>query len=162
MSKPRYNPAPLSGGAPHQQRRNWLRIRHRNLGRLCWLIAVLLSANCDRSAPPTSETIHETQTGLASYYGKGFHGQETASGETFDKNELVAAHPRFPLGTRARVTNLENNQRIEVRVIDRGPAPDPQAEGVIIDLSEGAAKRLDLQQDGRVKVRVEVLEWGTQ
>jgi rare lipoprotein A len=129
---------------------------------VCLLSALVLTLGCQRQTVPAAEQVRETQTGLASFYGKGFHGQETASGETFNKHELVAAHPRFPLGSRARVTNLENNQMVEVRIIDRGPAPEPQAEGVIIDLSEGAATRLHLRKDGRAQVRVEVLAWGTQ
>jgi rare lipoprotein A len=151
------------GGARHKQLSGlpersfslWLRVLM--LGTL-----VLLTAHCRHSAKPPAEQVRETQTGLASYYGRGFHGQETASGETFDKNTLVAAHPSFPLGTRVRVTNLENNQLVEVRIIDRGPAPDPQGEGVIIDLSEAAAARLQLRKEGRARVRVEVLEWGPQ
>jgi rare lipoprotein A len=133
---------------------------------LLWLCALLLLANslvsCSKKADsaPTPE-IKETQTGIASFYGRGFHGRETASGETFDKNGMVAAHPSYPLGTQVRVTNLENNQSVEVRIIDRGPSPENQSEGVLIDVSESAAATLKLLKDGRAKVRIEVLEWGT-
>jgi len=162
MAKPRYayDPAPLSVGARHLQPRPAPRGRPQNLRRLCVLALLLRSANGGRSAAPTTEISHATQTGLASYYGKGFHGQETASGATFDKHACGAAQPRFPLGTRARVTNLEtiNGSRCASLIA----APRPPAEGVLIDLSEGAAKLLDLPQAGRVKVRVEVLEWSRQ
>jgi rare lipoprotein A len=119
-------------------------------------------SSCAFRKGPAAETkkVLETQTGLASFYGAAFHGKETASGETFDKTEMVAAHPSFPLGTVARVTNTENDRAAEVRIIDRGPTKENQAEGVIIDLSKGVAKQLDFVSDGRVRVRVEVLEWG--
>lgn len=98
--------------------------------------------------------------GLATYYGPGFHGELTASGTVFNQNHLVAAHPRYPFGTVVRVTNLENGRAVVVRVVDRGPVRRQQRNGVIIDLSKGAARRLRMIQDGVVKVRVDVLEWG--
>jgi rare lipoprotein A len=97
------------------------------------------------------------QTGLASYYGPGFHGEETASGEIFDQTEMVAAHRTLPLGTVVRVTNIENGRRVVLRVIDRGPYGANYRKGTIIDVSKGAARRLDFIQDGLVRVRVEVL-----
>ena len=101
-----------------------------------------------------------TRTGLASYYGKGLQGRKTASGEVFDKMQMVAAHPYYPLGTRVKVTNLGNGRSEELRVIDRGPAPEHRYEGVIIDVSEAAATRLGFRKKGRTRVKVEVLEWG--
>lgn len=82
------------------------------------------------------------------------------NGETFNHKALLAAHPTFPLDTRARVTNEENGQMVEVRIIDRGPTDENQKEGVILDLSRAAARQLGMMKDGRVRVRVEVLEWG--
>lgn len=111
-------------------------------------------------AAPGAAREGATQTGIASFYGKHFHGAETASGETYDKDELVAAHPSYPFGTRLRVTNLNNKRQVAVRVVDRGPTDKYQAEGVIIDLSKAAAARLDFIERGRVPVRIEVLEWG--
>ena len=96
--------------------------------------------------------------GLASYYGSGFHGRRTASGVRFDARRLVAAHPKLPFGTRLRVTNLANNRSVVVRVIDRGPAPRLQRDGVIIDLSHAAAERLDFVRAGRARVRVTRIE----
>ena len=75
-------------------------------------------------------------------------------------NAMVAAHPRFPFGTLVRVTNLANGRSVQVRVQDRGPARQPRAEGVIIDLSQSAAQRLGFTRQGRTRVRVEVLAWG--
>lgn len=102
----------------------------------------------------------ETRVGLASFYARSLHGRKTASGEAFDRTEMVAAHPRYPLGTRVRVTNRENGRKTVVRINDRGPTRANRKEGVIIDLSPAAAAKLGMLEDGRVKVRVEVLEWG--
>jgi len=73
---------------------------------------------------------------------------------------MVAAHPTYPFGTIVRVTNLKKDRTVEVRVIDRGPTKQNRAEGVIIDLSRAAAEKLGMTRDGRVRVKVEVLEWG--
>jgi rare lipoprotein A (peptidoglycan hydrolase) len=89
--------------------------------------------------------------GEASWYGPGFHGQETASGETFNQKEMTAAHPSLPIGTKAKVTNLENNKKVEVRINDRGP----YADGRVIDLSSAAANKLDMKKDGTAQVKIE-------
>jgi rare lipoprotein A len=101
-----------------------------------------------------------TATGLASFYARRLDGKQTASGDSFSNDELVAAHPRYPFGTRVRVTNLENDTSVVVRIVDRGASKANRREGVIIDLSQAAAARLKMKKDGRVRVRVEVLEWG--
>jgi rare lipoprotein A len=98
------------------------------------------------------------QHGLASYYGPGFHGRETASGRIFNQAEMVAAHRTLPLGTVVRVTNLENGKAVTLRVIDRGPYGRNYRRGTIIDVSKGAAERLQFVRDGLVRVRVEILE----
>ena len=139
-----------------------------------WLasFSVLMLAACAaRSAPPSTppatapsappRAILEVRRGLASYYGPGFEGKRTASGILFDKTAMVAAHPTYPFGTVVRVTNLANNRTLEVRVVDRGPAKGPRAEGVLIDLSSGAASNLGFIRQGRTKVRLEVLRWGS-
>jgi rare lipoprotein A len=116
------------------------------------------------TAPPTTRakpaSILEVRQGLASYYGPGFEGKRTASGVPFDKTAMVAAHPTYPFGTVVRVTNLANTRQVDVRVVDRGPARGPRAEGVVIDVSSGAAARLGFVRQGRTKVRLEVLRWG--
>ena len=101
-----------------------------------------------------------TETGLASYYSRRFEGKETASGETFSNKDLSAAHPSHPLGTKVRVTNLENGASVIVRINDRGASAQNRREGVIIDVSQAAAERLRMKKEGRVRVRVNVLEWG--
>jgi rare lipoprotein A len=130
--------------------------------RLPALLVVVLAA----CAPATGTHVlrddepqarHKVQTGLASYYGPGFHGEETASGEIFDQREMVAAHRTLPLGAVVRVTNLENGRRVVLRVIDRGPYGRNYRKGTIIDVSTGAARRLGFLEEGLVRVRVEVL-----
>lgn len=100
------------------------------------------------------------QIGKASYYCQRFHGRKTASGKTFNRHQLVAAHPSYPLGTRVLVTNLENNQDVEVQIIDRGPTNGHRKRGIIIDLSRAAAEKIGMVRKGRTLVRVEVLKWG--
>ncbi len=85
-----------------------------------------------------------TQTGVASWYGPGFHGRKTASGERYDQNAMTAASRTLPLGTRVKVTNLENGKTVEVTINDRGPYVD----GRIIDLSRAAARKLGFRKAG--------------
>lgn len=93
------------------------------------------------------------EEGLASWYGLGFHGKNTASGEKYNQYAMTAAHKILPLGTDVRVTNLGNGRSVLVRVNDRGPF----AENRIIDLSKAAATRLDIIGSGTAKVRVQSL-----
>jgi rare lipoprotein A len=127
-------------------------------------LAACLSA-CAARTPAASGAgaprILETRQGLASYYGKEFNGRITASGVRFDMNAMVAAHPSYPFGTLVRVTNLDNGRSISVRIVDRGPAQRPRAQGVIIDVSRRAAEVLQFVRQGRALVRLEVLDWGS-
>jgi rare lipoprotein A (peptidoglycan hydrolase) len=92
------------------------------------------------------------QVGEASFYGKGFHGKKTARGKKFSPHELTAAHPTLPLGTTAKVTNLENGEAVRVRITDRGP----YAKGRDIDLSQAAAQEIGLtRQKGEAPVKIE-------
>jgi len=93
------------------------------------------------------------QVGSASWYGREYHGRPTASGERFNMRALTAAHQTLPLGTRVKVTNLENGRAVVVRINDRGPF----LKGRIIDLSYGAARRLGMVEDGVVKVGLQLL-----
>ena len=93
------------------------------------------------------------QTGIASWYGKQFHGNKTSIGETYDMYEMSAAHPTMPLPSYAKVTNLQNGKTVIVRVNDRGPFLHDR----IIDLSYAAAKALDYADKGTARVRVERL-----
>ena len=92
-------------------------------------------------------------TGIASWYGRQFHGRKTANGELYDMNALTAAHKTLPLSSAVRVTNLENGRSIVLRVNDRGPFVD----GRIIDVSRRGAQLLGFQGQGTARVRVSVL-----
>ena len=91
--------------------------------------------------------------GQASWYGPGFHGKKTASGEIFDQSRLTAAHKTLPLGTKAKVTNLENGNTVEVQINDRGPYVGDR----VIDLSRAAANALGFVESGLTLVRIEPL-----
>jgi rare lipoprotein A (peptidoglycan hydrolase) len=91
--------------------------------------------------------------GQASWYGPGFHGKKTASGEIFDQGRLTAAHKTLPLGTKAKVTNLENGNSVEVEINDRGPYVGDR----VIDLSRAAANALGFVESGLTLVRIEPL-----
>jgi peptidoglycan lytic transglycosylase len=106
--------------------------------------------------PPQSQAPSNgvSQTGIASWYGPGFHGKATASGEVYNQNELTAAHQTLPLGTRVMVTNLENGSATEVLVNDRGPF----AKGRIIDLSYAAAQSINMIGPGTALVRLDVID----
>ena len=93
------------------------------------------------------------QVGIASWYGDYFHGRLTANGEYYDMNALSAAHKTLPLPSYLRVTNLENNKSIVVRLNDRGPYIDDR----IIDLSKRAAIELEMLNKGTAKVRVQYM-----
>ena len=108
--------------------------------------------------PAGSSTPLEVQRGLASFYGPGFNGQQTASGRIFDEREMVAAHRSLPLGSVVRVTNLQNNRAVVLEVIDRGPYGRNYRKGTIIDVSRGAARRLGFIRDGLVRVRIDLLQ----
>ncbi len=94
-----------------------------------------------------------SQKGLASWYGKKFHGRKTSNGETYNMYAMTAAHKTLPLGTWVRVHNLENKRQAVVRVNDRGPF----VRGRIIDLSYKAAKKLGVLGPGTAKVKVVAL-----
>jgi len=103
---------------------------------------------------PTADASGYSATGIASWYGKDFHGKRTANGEMYDMHALSAAHPTLPLPTMVRVTNLENGQAVVVRVNDRGPFKKDR----LIDLSYAAANVLGYANRGTTQVRVETLD----
>ncbi len=94
------------------------------------------------------------ESGIASWYGPGFHGKPTANGEIYDQDALTAAHRTLPMPSMVRVTNLENGRSVKVRVNDRGPFTN----GRLIDLSRRAAELLGYRERGTAKVLVEVIE----
>lgn len=98
------------------------------------------------------------ETGIASWYGPGFHEKMTANGETFDQNDLTAAHRTLPMPSIVEVTNLDNGRSIQLRVNDRGP----YAYGRILDVSRRGSQLLGFNQQGTAKVRVRLLVPETQ
>lgn len=100
-----------------------------------------------------SSTVLSSVQGMASWYGPGFDGNYTASGEVFNQNALTAAHPSLPMGTRVRVTNLDTGRTVLVRINDRGPYHG----GRILDLSAGAARIIGLTDSGVAPIRLEVM-----
>ena len=96
------------------------------------------------------------QVGLASFYGKKFHGRPTSSGEIFDMYGMTAAHNTLPLGSQIQVTHLGNHKSVIVKVNDRGPF----VKGRILDLSYGAAKQLGMIEEGVAEVSIDVFRFG--
>jgi rare lipoprotein A len=107
----------------------------------------------DAPAIPADAKPLSVQTGLASWYGAPYHNRRGSNGELYNMHALTAAHRTLPLGSIVRVTNVKTGHSVQVRITDRGPF----VEGRILDLSQAAAKRIDVWQAGVAKVRLEVL-----
>lgn len=106
------------------------------------------------AAPKAKRRPHWFQLGRASWYGKNFQGQTTASGEAFDMNQMTCAHRSLPLGSLVRVTNLRNHRSVVVRVTDRGPMVPSR----IVDLSYAAARVLGFYGRGTSRVRLDLID----
>jgi rare lipoprotein A len=132
-----------------------------------WLLAIATTAGCGSSQRAPGDTspaepmpvepdadVVSVQRGQATFYAARFHGRTTASGERFDMHAMTAAHRRLPFGTRVRVTNLNNERSVVVRINDRGPFGNRRR---IIDVSRAAAEELRMVRSGVVPVKVEVL-----
>jgi rare lipoprotein A len=101
----------------------------------------------------SSVSVDWHEEGMASWYGPGFHGKRTASGEVYDMEAMTAAHRRLPFGTRVRVDNLDNGRHTRVRINDRGPFVDDR----VIDLSRAAARAIGMLGSGTARVRIVVV-----
>jgi rare lipoprotein A len=136
------------------------RTRRRNGDQLAikLILPLLFLAACSIPRPkvtgPIAPETRPSQTGIASWYGPGFHGKATASGAIYDQNDLTAAHQTLPLGSRVTVTNLQNGNTVVVTINDRGPF----AKGRILDLSYAAGRALGMIAPGTIPVRLEVIE----
>jgi len=106
-----------------------------------------------RAGNQPSVPIVQGEQGLASWYGRPYHGRPTSSGEIYNMYAMTAAHRTLPFGTQIRVHDLDNGQTVEVRINDRGPF----VEGRIIDLSYSAAKAMGMLGAGIARVRLEIL-----
>lgn len=102
---------------------------------------------------PTQVSVGDTMSGIASWYGKDFHGKKTSNGEIYNMYAVSAAHKTFPMNTIVKVTNKRNNKTVTVRINDRGPFVANR----IIDLSYAAAKQIGLDISGTAPVVIEVL-----
>lgn len=107
------------------------------------------------TAPPAQPAV-EVQRGTAVYYASRFQGRRTASGARLNQAEMVAAHPSLPFGCVVRVTNPREGRSVDVKIIDRGPSPSGQRRGIIIDVSQGAARELGFLGRGTAAVEVEI------
>ncbi|MBN1770185.1 MAG: septal ring lytic transglycosylase RlpA family protein [Deltaproteobacteria bacterium] len=120
------------------------------------LAAVVVAGDCGAGdAAAVRPQVGAEQEGKATYYSDSLAGNSTASGEPYDPRALTAAHRTLPFGTRVRVTRLDNDLSVEVRINDRGPFGRRDR---IIDLSRAAAEQLEMIRAGVVRVRLEVLE----
>jgi rare lipoprotein A len=106
-----------------------------------------------RFPPPQSPRVGLVETGVASWYGPGYDGKRTSSGERFDQDDLTAAHASWAFGTRVRVTFPNTGRSVVVRINDRFP----NHKGRVIDLSRGAARQIGLIGPGTGRVRLEVV-----
>ena len=135
----------------------------RGLGPAVALVAALACTHAPtRPGPgeqvpaPGARPQERGEVGLASFYGRRFHGRRTASGDRYDMRALTCAHPSAPFGSRLRVTDLETGKTVVVTVTDRGPF----RRGRVVDLSLAAARRLGMLERGVARVRVEALPDG--
>ena len=120
------------------------------------VLPLVFGTGCATTGGAYKEKPGYTERGLASWYGPGFHGKQAANGETYDMNQLTAAHRTLPFDTVVQVRNRENGRRVEVRVTDRGPF----VRGRIIDLSYEAARQLEMLGPGVVEVEIRVIAGG--
>jgi rare lipoprotein A len=123
------------------------------LAALTVLVPVAACARPFRFPPPNEPPAGFTQQGMASWYGPGYHGQRTSSGERYDQDALTAAHVSFAFGTLVKVTLLSTGRSVTVRINDRFPAH----KGRVIDLSRAAARRIGLIGAGTGLVRLEIV-----
>jgi rare lipoprotein A len=133
----------------------------------CFILLMNLLTACaskrpvpmERPMPPSEQKIAKkeaapvVQYGIASWYGKDFHGKPTSSGEIYDMYQLTCAHNTLPLGTLVMVTHVENGKSVELKVNDRGPFVKDR----IIDLSYAAARIIGMYEKGTAYVKVETI-----
>jgi rare lipoprotein A len=121
-----------------------------------WVFVPLVSTAKAPPAPAGASSL--PMKGICVYYNDKFQGHVVASGEKYDKEALTAAHKKLPFGTMVKVTNLRNNKSVVVRVNDRGPHGGSKAK--IIEITSRAAMEIDMIQEGKAKVQIEIVELG--
>lgn len=122
---------------------------------LVFLLVTVLAGGCASSASKKPPAPGTTLTGVASWYGPGFHGRRTSNGERYDMNRLTAAHKTLPFGTLVEVRNLDNDRSVVVRINDRGP----HVKRRIIDLSRAAADAIEMVGPGTARVSLKILQY---
>ncbi len=108
----------------------------------------------NRLPPPKPAVIGATQRGVASWYGRPYHGRRTSNGEIYDMNKMTAAHLALPFDTWVQVTNLDNGRATQVRINDRGPF----VKNRIIDISRAAAEAIAMIGPGTARVRLKIIK----
>ena len=121
-------------------------------------LATMFVADCGHhaarvNAPIAPARVGSSETGVASWYGVPYDGRRAASGEVYDMRQLTAAHRSLPFQTWVEVTNLSNGKQVDVRINDRGPF----AKGRVLDLSQAAARDIDMLRAGTARVRLKVI-----
>lgn len=136
----------------------WLKLAPILLAFLAWsappVHAADPSSEASKSTAKKQDRSGKSRKGKASYYGEKFHGKKMADGTPMDPNSNVAASKTLPLGTKAKVTNLENGKSDVVEIRDRGP----YVEGRIVDVTPRTAEKLDIKKDGVAPVEVTPIE----
>ncbi|TXE81554.1 septal ring lytic transglycosylase RlpA family protein [Campylobacter peloridis] len=145
---------PISSPTVYYPERDFKSIKHNNTGLKGTMKPYTING---KTYYPTVVEVGETADGIASWYGPGFHGKKTSNGETYNQNAYTAAHKTLPMNTIVKVTNLKNYRQTTVRINDRGPF----VAGRIIDLSNVAARDIDMIHSGIAPVRLEVIGFGT-
>jgi rare lipoprotein A len=132
-------------------------VRRRGVVTLGLALTVVLSlsacAHHYKFPPAQAPSVGMIEVGIASWYGPGYNGKRTSSGERFDQDDLTAAHASWQFGTRVRVTFLTTGRSVVVRINDRFP----NHKGRVIDLSKGAARQIGLIGPGTGRVRLEIV-----
>ena len=142
----------------------------RRLIKLASILLILSAIGCDKEAvknntgsnqavpservPKENQPTSQAVQGQASWYGPGHYGNKTASGEILKEGTMTAAHSSLPMGTKVKVTRLDNNKSVTVVINDRKPFK----QGTVIDLAHGSATALDVDDDGKTAVEIEVLD----
>lgn len=119
-------------------------------------VSIAYFASCSLIGPNDNEEGCLIQTGIASWYGKDYHGSQTANGEIYDMESMTAAHKRLPFNSIVRVKNLDNGENVIVRINNRGPFVD----GRVIDLSRKAAREIGIITEGLADVELYLIEKG--
>lgn len=120
---------------------------------LLLLILTMVGSACSSTKPTIGQRGY-TEEGKASYYSNKLHGRKMANGQPYHRKKLTAAHRTLPFGTKVKVTNLQTNKSVKVKITDRGPF----VKGRVVDLSEAAARRLDYINAGIAPVKVKVVK----